>query len=210
MIRPMPSSEDGSTAIGGDVNAPVVNVSASEASTVLVTVGQEIDRELPSLLGVVIVIFSRQSGSEYGQGPRRSLPAEVAEKVKYNDLSPEHHVLRDYYRHSLVLEQAYLGAEQQNADARYLVRRKAAIAYESQVDEACTRESIAPQHRINYVRANANGIVDKVVNQLLAEYKVSRDIKVHQEIAHLAISLIVADAVVECEVLERPLNAVTT
>jgi hypothetical protein len=204
MSGPKTSSADGSTAVGGDVNAPIVNVNTGADSLVNVTVDQHIARELPSFLGAVIVTFSKQSLSEYGLGARRSLPVEVIEKIKYNDLSPEHRALVDYRRHSLVLEKAYLGVEQQNADARYLVRRKAAIEYESQLQVACKQESISAAKRINYVKANANGIVENVINSLLEDYRASRDPKVEQEMAHLAISLIVADAVIECEVLERP------
>lgn len=124
--------------------------------------------------------------------------------MAYNKLSHDHPVLIDYRRYSLVLEQSYLGVEQQNADARYLVRRRAAIAYELLVREACKSDSIPVAQRVDYVKANADGIVEKVINRLLEDYKASNDIKVEQETAHLAISLIVADAVVECEVLERP------
>src|SRR5450759_3723135 len=98
MIGPKVSSTDGSTAVGGDINAPVVNVNASDGSVVNVKVEQRIARELPSFLGAVIVLFSQQSLSEYGLGTRRPLPAEVVEKVKHNNLPQEHRVLTDYCR----------------------------------------------------------------------------------------------------------------
>jgi hypothetical protein len=204
MIGPKVSSTDGSTAVGGDINAPVVNVNASDGSVVNVKVEQRIARELPSFLGAVIVLFSQQSLSEYGLGTRRPLPAEVVEKVKHNNLPQEHRVLTDYCRHGLVLERAYLGVEQQNADARYLVRRKAAVAYESQLAAACELASIPMTEKGVFARAHAAMLVDAVTEQLLQEYASSKAIKVEQETAHLAVSLIVADAVIECEVLERP------
>jgi hypothetical protein len=204
MIGPKVSAEDGSTAIGGNVHAPVVNVNAAVGSTVNVSLEQKIIQELPSFLGRVIVIFSRQSLAKYGRGRQRALSVEVSEKVAYNKLSDDHPVLIDYRRYSLVLEESYLGVEQQNADARYLVRRKAAIAYQLLVREGCKQNSIPSAHKIEYVKANADGIVENVITRLLEDYKASNDLKVEQETAHLAISLIVADAVVECEVLERP------
>ena len=41
------------------------------------------------------------------------------------------------------------------------------------------------------------------------DYACSQAIMVEQEVAHLAVSLIVADAVVRCDVLERPERVVT-
>src|ERR1700722_8340394 len=202
MTDPKVSAEDGSTGIGGDVNAPVVNVRADNASTVTLTVEHQIDRELPSFLGAVIVVFSQQSLSEYGRGPRRVLSAEVLDKLQHNKFPQEHPLIKDFSQHVLVLEKAYHGVEQQNADARYLVRRKAGIAYQSEIAGAC--KGISPAQVLDYVRANLDGIIEKVVSRLLEDYKKSREIKVNEEHAHLAISLIVADAIVECEVLERP------
>jgi hypothetical protein len=105
------------------------------------------------------------------------------------------------------LEKAYLGVEQQNADARYLVRRKARIVYAEYVQATWAEESTPNAGKIEFVRKNAVAIVGAVVKSLLEDYKASKEIKVEQETAHLAISLIVADAVIECEVLERPLDA---
>jgi len=210
MIRPKVSAEDGSVAIGGDNSAPIINVAASDGSTVNVNVERQIARELPSFLANVIVLFSQQSLSKYGVGARRELPPEVVKKVEYNNLPNDHHVLRDYRRHCLVLEMAYRGAEQQNDDSRYLVRRRAAIAYQSKLDTTSKSASIPITEKSTFARNNATMLVEAVIDQLLLDYKSSKAILVEQETAHLAISLVVADAVVECEVLERPQNAITS
>ena len=115
----------------------------------------------------------------------------------------------DYLRHSLVLEQAYLGVEQTNADARYLVRRKAGTAYDAVVQSGFKPNASLKTQRIEYVRANADIIVNQVIARLLRITKRQCETKVEQETAHLAVSLVVADAVVECEVLEKPNNAPT-
>jgi hypothetical protein len=39
---------------------------------------------------------------------------------------------------------------------------------------------------------------------MMEDYKRSTNVKVEEEHAHLAVSLIVADAIIECEVLEKP------
>jgi hypothetical protein len=92
------SAENGSTSVGGDVNAPLVNVKADGASTVNVSIEHQLARELPSFLGEVIVVFSRQSLSEYGRGSRRELSAEVLVKLRHNNLPEGHRLIKDYNR----------------------------------------------------------------------------------------------------------------
>lgn len=123
MIDGEVSASKGSVSIGGDANAPIIN--APNALEVNLNIDQKITRELPSFLGKLIAVFSQQSLSEYAMGGRRPLSAEVSEKIDYNRLSTNHRAIVDYLRHTLVLEKAYLGVEQTNADARYLVRRRA-------------------------------------------------------------------------------------
>jgi hypothetical protein len=199
------SASRDSIAIGGDSNAPVIN--APHAHEVNLVFEQKVTRELPSFLGRLIVVFSQQSLSEYARGDRRILPAEVADKIEYNKLSKNHRAIVDYLRHTLVLEQAYLGVEQTNADARYLVRWKAGITYHAVVQNGMKSDKVPEKQKIEYIRENADTIVDQVIVRLLDDYKASSEPKVEEETAHLAISLVVADAVFECEVLERPDNA---
>jgi hypothetical protein len=204
MSGPKVTSSDGSTAIGGDVNAPVVNANLAPGAQLNLRIEQETTRELPSYLGAIIASFAKQALSEYAVGPRREVTKEVTEKLQYNSLSSEHRLIADYSRYSIVLEQAYLGAEQYNADARYLVRRKAGFVYQDSVRSACKRDSISLAGKLEYVRVNADDLLSAVVVQMMEDYKRSTNVKVEEEHAHLAVSLIVADAIIECEVLEKP------
>lgn len=210
MLGPKVSADGGSTAVGGDNNGNVVNVTAAPESTVNLIMGQqEVARELPSLLGEVIVFLSQQALSEYGVGPVRELPPGADEKLKYNNLSRKCQVIEDYFRYFLDLDRAYRGIEKQNFDARRLVIRKAARTYKTQLNLLCAQNGVKAEERLEYIKANAELILDAVVAELLADFKKSTSVIVHAETAELAISLVVADAVVECEILERPPHAVT-
>lgn len=199
------SASRGSISIGGDASAPIIN--APSAREVNFNLEQKVVRELPFFLGKLIAVFSQQSLSEYAKGLRRTLPTEVSEKIDYNKLSRNHRAIVDYLRHSLVLERAYLGVEQTNADARYLVRRRAGIEYDAVVQNGLKQNLALETLRVEYVKVNADIIVDQVIARLLDGYQASSETKVEHETAHLAVSLVVADAVVECEVLERPKDA---
>jgi hypothetical protein len=124
MIGPKATSRDGSTAVGGNNDGSIVNVNAGDGATIDVRIENEIARKLPSHLGAVIVLFAKQS--LVCENPlRRELPPEVIDKINHNNLPKNHRIFRDWARYSIVLERCYHGIEQQNADARYLVRRKA-------------------------------------------------------------------------------------
>ena len=206
---PHTSASDGSIAVSGDNQGSIVNLKAEDGGTVNFVMENRVARELPSFLSEVIVLFSQQSLSQYSLGQRRELPPEVIEKVSYNNLPVNHQILIDYRRHGLILERSYHGVEQRNDDARYLVRRKATISYKEQLANACKAASVADDMQCSYARKNAATLLAAVVCDLLNEYKLSKALMVEQETAHLAISLVVADAVVECEVLERPSDAIT-
>jgi hypothetical protein len=200
-------SSDGSTAIGGDVTAPVVNVNSGDRSQVQITINQEIQRKLSTLLGSVIVFFAEMSLNEYGMGRRTTLPPEVSYKLKHNAFENSQ-IMEDWTMHSLDLERAYAGVEQQNPDVRYLVHRKARYAYANLV-EHLPKEDGQSRPRLDYVRQHAKEIVQGVVGQLMLEYEQSNDKKVQQEPADLAISLVVADALIACDVLEGATDAIT-
>jgi hypothetical protein len=209
MIGSKVSATDGSTAVGRDNNAPIIN--ANDGATVNVNIEHKVMQELPSFLGDVIGLFSKQDLSHYDEWMPGGLRPEIIVKLEHNDFPDDHRLISEYIRYGLVLERAYHGAEQQNTDARLMVRRRAALAYEDQLALACKAASVSTKNKLAFVKANAEDLVKSVISQLLDEYSSSKLVSVRQETAHLAISLIVADAVIECEVLERPKkNAITS
>jgi len=196
------TAKGGSTAVGGDVTGTIVNVNSGNASQIAINFSGA-SRELGSYLGQVIVFFAEQSLSKYGRRDSLQLTPEVELKAQHNALSLDHQIFVDYRRHLLELERAYAGVEQQNADVRYLVRRKARLAYLRLVQQMPSNHRDGDK-RLKYVKENVCDILDKVVEQLIAAYTASTDRKVHEEPASLAVSLIVADAIVNCDVLEKP------
>jgi hypothetical protein len=194
------SASAGSTAVGGDVSGSITNIVTGDGATI--TFAPTTFTGLPSMLGAVINVFAQESLSNYGKGAKRELTDEVTHKIEHNYLTAEHRVIAEYLRFESVLHQAYLGAEQYNNDARFLVRRKAGVIYDEVLSAAC--DTVKPEEKLKYVRQHADRLVKAVIARLLEDYKNSKDANVYEETSHLAISLIVADAIVECEVLERP------
>lgn len=195
----------GSVAVTGDNLGSILNINAKN----LTIVERQIARELPSYLSKVVARFSDDL-SEYNSGPKRSLPPEVSVKLAYNDFPPAHHIITDYSKYSNVLEATYRGVEQRNDDARRLVRRRAAVAYTEELHKLLTAHSVSHAQAHNFARSHAVPLVMAVVAALLADFSVGSAAHVMQETAHLAVCLIVADAVIECEVLERPVDAATS
>jgi hypothetical protein len=199
------AASTGSVAVAGDNHGSIINVNAK-----IVNIAErQIARELPSYLSKVVARFSEDL-SEYNSGPMRSLPPEVSVKLAYNDFPPTHHIITDYSKYSNVLEATYRGVEQRNDDARRLVRRRAAVAYTEQLHMMCTTHGVKQAQTLDFARSSAVPLVMAVVAALLADFSAGSEANVMQEIAHLAVCLIVADAVIECEVLERPVDAVAS
>ena len=196
----------GSVAIAGDNTGAIVNITATNLS---IAVERQIARELPSYLSIVVARFS-ENLSEYNAGPKRSLPPEVNVKLAYNDFPSAHHIITDYSKYLNVLEATFRGVEQRNDDARRLVRRRAAVAYTEQLHNMCAAHSVKHAQAHDFARSHAVPLVMAVVAALLADFSAGSSAHVMHETAHLAVSLIVADAVIECEVLERPADAVAS
>lgn len=192
----------GSVAVAGDNVGSILNVNAQNVTIV----ERQIARELPSYLSKVVAQFSADL-SEYNSGPKRTLPPEVSVKLAYNDFPPMHHIITDYSKYSHVLEATYRGVEQRNDDARRLVRRRAAVAYAEELHKLCAAHSVNHAQAHAFAKSNAVSLVMAVVASLLADFSAGSSASVMQEAAHLAVCLIVADAVIECEVLERPVDA---
>lgn len=196
----------GSVAVSGDNHGSIVNLNVTTQS---LTIERQIARELPSYLSKVVARFSEDL-SEYNSGPMRSLPPEVDVKLAYNDFPPSHHIITDYAKYLCVLEATYRGIEQRNDDARRLVRRRAARAYGDQLHKLCAAHGIKHQQAHDFARQHAVYLVSAVVEVLMTDVAAGGTAQVMHETADLAVCLIVADAVIECEVLERPAHAATS
>ena len=204
------TASEGSVAVGGDNQGQIFNALASDGGTITFNIQQQQSSALTSLLGKVIVYFSRKALSEYAQGPRREMPPEVNAKLQYNTFDAESRIMRDYRNYGNLIDRSYLGVEQENPDAHRLVKRVAGLAYDLELESACASAEVAASGRSEFARKHSHNLVSAVITRLLQDYKSSGDDKVDQEYAHLAVCLVVADAIIECEVLERPLNVVTS
>lgn len=207
MISSKATASDGSTAVNGDNSGTIANVNVGDGSTVDIHLEAEVARKLPSHLGALIAQLASRGALTAVSSQSRPLPPEVADKLRYNQLPTRHPIIRDWTRHSLALERAYHGVEQQNADARYLVRQRAGAVYEEELLKVAQVSDIPEAELSQFARQNAVGLVQAVTERLLVDYRASKAGLVEEEIARLAVSLVVADAVVECEVLEKPGNA---
>lgn len=196
-------AKNGSIAVEGDVDGDIYNVSLGDHSTLHLSVGHAL-QVLPSYLAEMIVAISEERISEYGEGHRRGLPPEVRIKLEYNNFDISCRLLRDYTTYSHILEKAYSGAQLRNPDVRRLVRRRSGVIYSDILDRECESNGVQHDAKDAYAASNSHALVQSVVRTLILEYAKNCTAHVKEETVHLAVSLIVADAIVECEVLQRP------
>lgn len=199
------SADHSSVALGRDNNGLLIN--AAPNAQVNVFVEHRMQQELPSHLSNVVVALSGDLMG-YGAEARRELRPEIAEKLTYNDFPTWHPIIKDFTMYSGSLEAAYRGVEQRNGDARRLVRRRAAGVYQDALLDLCESKGVHHSQAHGFAREHAVLLVRTVIDSLKKESEATSLARgVMRETADLAISLIVADAIVECEVLERPNDA---
>jgi hypothetical protein len=109
------------------------------------------------------VLFAEQSLSEYGGALRHELTVEIVDKLQHNQLSTSHYLIADYLRYSSVLEQVFRGVEQENADARRLVRRRVSVAYSAVLEKSCEEQGVKEELHATHVRQNAISLVKAVI-----------------------------------------------
>ena len=200
----------GGIGVGGDNSGTLINVNAGAGAQINLQLDQREVRELPSYLNKIILKFSQEQLSQYGTGAQREFPPEVKVKLQYNNIEIENPLIRHYSRFVFALENAYLTSEKSNLDARFLVIRKAGVVYGQELNAICSQSNIPLNEQSDYARMNGTLLLDRVITSLINDYASSSVDAIEQEMVHLAISLIVTDAIVECEVLEKPRNAVAT
>ena len=207
MIGPKASAKGGSTSVGGDNCGNITNINVGDGSLVSLRVEAEVERNLPSHLGALISLFAREGGLQASAAKNLKLAPEVTDKLRYNNLPDRHPIIQVWLRHSQALERAYLGVEQQNPDARYLVKLRAGTVYGEELLKGAKLAGILADGLVNFARQNAVNLVTAVSDRLFIEYTSALAEPVAAEVARLAVSLVVADAVIECEVLEKPDHA---
>lgn len=211
MIGPRNTASGGSTAVGGDNKGAVVNVNAAEGATVAVQVDSaNVTRRLPTHLAAVISQFAKSAADLLADALPFAVKPAIEAKLAFNNLPKTHRIIRDWTKHARTLHKSYQGVEQVNQAARYLVKRKAGVVYDEELHRICHEKGVSAEQQREYARQHAMTLVQAVTGRLMHEYSCSAEDGVEAELAHLAVSLVVADAVIECEVLERPENAATT
>jgi hypothetical protein len=206
MIGKKISAETGSVAIGGDNNGQIFNLESGANLHIHSSV--ETERSLGSYLGTVISVIAQQRLSEYGHKYNRKVTVEVQDKLDFNQITLDDRLIQNYRKYYFLLDRAYKGVEQSNNDVRVLVRIRAGSIYNTELTSACKAENILPSKRVEYSRNNAHILIEAVKTQMIEDIKASQAMAIDPTWIDLAISLLVADAVAECDVLERAPNAI--
>ena len=203
MIGRKAEATNGSVAVAGDNNGTIINFNVPQGSKLPFDIGVKAERTLGTYLGLVIAVVAQQSLSEYGHDYERDLSNEVFQKLAFNYIAKGDQIVKNYRKYFFVLERAYKGVEQSNNDARVLVRLRAGSIYEKELTKACAQAHVLSSGRITYSRNNSRALIEAVKHQLVTDFLNTATQEVDPLWVDLAVSLLVSDAVAECDVLER-------
>jgi hypothetical protein len=207
MILKGVTAEDNSVAIGRDNNGTVIN---APGATFQLQLPIASERSLSTYLGTIINVIADQQLSEYGHSYQRNVTAEVKDKLDFNYITLSDHLIRTYTRYFHILDMAYKGVEQSNNDVRVLVRFSAGSIYSRALTSACDKAGVLASQRIEYSRNHAHSLIEAVKKQMIEDVKKSQAAEIDPTWVDLAVSLLIADAVVECDVLEKNPNVTTS
>lgn len=203
MIGKKVSAEGGSVAVGGDNLGTIYNVNVDAGAIFYMHDSVDAERSLGTYLGKVISVVAQQSLSEYGHAYQRDMTNEVQDKLNFNYITLDDRIVKSYRKYYYVLDRAYKGVEQSNNDARILVRLRAGSIYETELAKACVKAGVSGINRVDFSRENSHCLIEAVKLQLVQDFKSTQASAVDPTWVDLAVGLLVADAVAECDVLER-------
>ena len=203
MILKRVTAEDNSVAVGGDNVGTIIN---APGATFQLQFTIATERSLSTYLGKIINVIADQQLSVYGHAYQRNVTAEVQDKLDFNYITLSDHLIRTYTKYFFILDKAYKGVEQSNNDVRVLVRFSAGSIYSRVLTSACDEAGILANQRIEYSRNHAHPLIEAVKKQMIEDVKNSHAAEIDPTWIDLAVSLLIADAVVECDVLEKNPN----
>lgn len=197
MIGGQSTADNGSVAVNGPNQGTIYNIQGLHLPA-------EKQQLMSKYLGVMVAQISLHQLSEYECGPGEELGPEVADKLQHNYLSNNDPIVRLYSKYYRLLMKAYAGAEQVAADTRFLIKNRAGSIYSDELAKLCAERSIPGSARREFARDHAYLIIERVKQRMIDEHLPSNEVDRDIAVVDMAASLLVADAIAVCAVLDKP------
>lgn len=165
-----------------------------------VTIIDESASARPSILGKLIEIIatSNQEAIDLDR-----IPAEIDQKIKFNDLSNNKWIIEEYIKSSLLIDESIETLNQTILNGSTKLKRQMKMFYNRALEKYSI--SISPID-LEKLKLNSDHIVSEVISLTKRFVKNSTDLKqgYFEEDIDYGVSLITSYSIIECIVLENP------
>lgn len=152
-----------------------------------------------SIIAQVVNILSSIIPSNRVLNYKRTIPAEVKTKMDHNNLTKSRYIIESYKNNVIDLNNAYNTLEEERPGNKDKLIRNIKNLYEyelSQID--------FEKNGIKAIRENSDKILENCINELQKQVLESSNLNAYNEDVYFAVNLIIADAFIECILLENP------
>ncbi len=152
----------------------------------------------PSILANVINAISKiDLDDKTNFGELKEAPV-IEDKIKHNDIKAHFELINDYGLYGKKLETIYQTLEQEKPGRKSRLLRNISDLYKIE------KGNLTTNNDIEVIRANADLIIENIINKLDFAAKESSNIDADNEDVKAAVSIVVADAFIRCKILEDP------
>ena len=154
-----------------------------------------------SILAEVVNILSKSHISKNTSIKSKRPPHEIEEKIKHNNVIKSRYII-DCYKYNVPdLAKAYDVLEKEKTGKKDKILAIIKMEYNK---ELATIVDIVEEDKIKKIREQSDNILENIVKELNKKIIESSNLDAYNEDVNIAIMLIVADAFIECIVLEKP------
>lgn len=174
-----------------------------QAKQITVNNGTHVHGSTPrnkSVIAEVVNLLSALPQSEQTVFDSASLPAGVAEKIQHNSVAKCRYIIETYKSNTIDLENVYNTLEQERPGRKQKLLNRINFCYKQQLGQLVTGNNLD----IQVIRQNSDTILENIVGILREKILESSNLNADNEDVDLAVNLIVADAFIQCLVLENP------
>lgn len=129
-----------------------------------------------------------------------TLPAEIEAKIQHNNVCKSRYIIETYKLNTIDLTNVYDALEQEKPGRKEKLLFVIRDCYEKQLSAVAKGGDVA----IEAIQENSDVILDNILNDLRHKVLESSNLNAENEDVDIAIRLILADAFIECRVLENP------
>ena len=146
---------------------------------------------------VVNAISKIDLEDENNFGKIKEVP-EIEAKIRHNNITKYLYLINDYGLYGKILEGIYETLEQEKPGKKGKLLRVISDFYKAE------KGVLTQTNDIDLIRHNADLIIENIITKLDDEILKSSNLDAENEEVHSAIQIIVADAFIQCKILEDP------